>query len=636
MKKITSTAAAGLVPRYGRSGWLLVGLVALGLVMAPWWSGLALLLAVGLTAVVGLAGLGIFARLGLAVFVAGVGGALLLQFTGWLGLQPAFGWLHAVLLLLAAAYVWLRREAVDLRSSWGDLAGLGVGLVVFVVLAYPLFGASLPRSLQYMVGNEDYSSQFQMYHYVMAERQYAYGNPIEQAGIRPSLLTYSQGSHAAMAVVTAPFTQGMSPAGLARMFILVSAAAYALVFWLGYVLLARQLPLARRWFWRPLAHIGLAAAYLVALPLGVSLSMFSFGHYAQYFSYLGLVVILLLVLQKPDGAASRRQVAAELVVLALAFYAIFASWYLIAPVALLALSGYVVVRWRLLWRNLAVYSVLLLPVAAACGYLTYVYLFSSFDGANHLLTPGGVAKLSAKSWLVGVPALALLVYAYKRRSWRQAGVAAGLVAASGLVAFIGWYQQHEIEHYEYYFYKCMFTVVLLGVLYYSWSLIDVLRQRDWRWSAVPLAGLLMIGAVMAAGSIPPHLRQFIDQRYVVIDTPANHILDVYTYDKNYRRYSDLIRFDSCERYDNFKSLIWGGSFYLPYNPQRATLEEAVLIGSNGAVLTALQNYAATKDRPVAVVATGHCQLSAELQQAGLEGRNVMLVDEQGRRLPGRD
>jgi len=632
--------------------------VASGLVLAPLFNWVTMLLALGMLASVGVFGLGIFARMGLALLMYGTLGAAAMQITSLLSLQMNFALLHTAFLVLAFLYAATFRDRIDVRSSVTDILGAGVGLAVFVVLAAPFYGSTTSRILESLIGGEDNNSHLQLFRYTLVEKHYAFHNDIEQAGIRPSLLSYAQGSHAAMATVASPFVENSSRGDQLKAYVYSAAGVFAMVFW--FVFLAITRPLARIKDLRLQLAIGSlgALSFVVYVPLGVFLSLYNFGYYPQNLAYLALAALLLVVIAsatvvKKKADANPRLFLLEVGVLLLAFYGIYSSWYLLAPVAVPILLAYLWVnRERVVLHKWKLF-VLTAPIALLCLHLTYVYLFMT-TGVGHLLTPAGVVQMKARLLLICVPAVFLGIIFFRRRQWYIASIAACLLAAGGMALLIGLYQIKKIQHFDYYFYKTLFTVLFLALIYYGYlftqSLSDALgavKPKTTRSQPVvwPVVGLLLVTGALIFYSPPKHLKEFVATKRAIPQTEPRRLLDVYTNEAIYEKYSDVITLYSCNPYTNFTGTLWGGSYFLSYNDARGKLENDLLKRNNelslqnSPLLDDIDKYAAGKNKPVAVViGEVYCanENTGNIMQQLSNSKNVRMVDLRGELISDRN
>lgn len=620
------------------TAYCLVAIGLAGLLLTPFLTWAPLAATVLLIASVSVLGLGIIVRLLLAVLLSGLVGALLMQFTTVLQWHPSFVGMQLAIMLAAFAYAYVWRRSVDLRTSVTDLTVALAGVAVFVAIALPLFGASTSKTLAYLGSGEDNNSHFQLYRYTLTSRQYAYNNTEEEAGIRLTLLSYAQGSHAAMSFVTAPFVEYASPAKQLKAYAFAAAATYALAVSLGLLLIIRGLQPIKRLDWKLALATTIGGIFTIGASTGILLSLYTYGFYPHYYSYLWLMVILLAVLpvrmygtENGDKKVllSKRRALAESSLLILGFYAVMASWYLLAPVAIVPVVLYICRYWRSISRVLKPLAVVLLPAVLAGAYLLYIYLFTSHDGSDHLLTSGGVTKLPAKVLLLALPAAAIAVQAWRRRQLPLLGACLAVLVSAGVAGFIGHYQQQKLGHYDYYFYKYLFTVLYASVTLYGYVMVTELAhalglagegasvgqtvrgqckrlfelvRSPVLWSVL---GIWLVSAVLVATNLSPAMSRFKGNKYTLGQTGRHRALDVFTNESIFNTYSDVIGLNSCDIYRNFTVVIWAGGFFLPYDTQRADLEY-ILGQSPDRVRDQLRLYAANKSKPVAVMPGSVC------------------------------
>jgi hypothetical protein len=625
-----------------RTGMLTLVLIV-GLLGALLWNGITLLAAVVLVSVIGVLGLGIFARLVIGFLACGAFGAMAMEVTTLARIEMNFTLVYVLLLAMAFLYAWVLRDRITLRTSLIDVAALVVGAVVFVVVAMPLFGAGSSKVMEALLPGEDNSSHLQMYRYVLTENQYAFENKPEEAGIRPSLLSYAQGSHALMATLTAPVAESASREVQLKIYAYMSAVTYAVVFWLAFLVIILPFAAIKDRRVRVTMAGMTAFPYLFILPFGTLLGLYTYGYYPQNLSYVGLVLLILVLaslMERKAEAKGTADILLETGMLLLGLYLVFASWYLLTFVALPIVLGYVWVRRRTLWRARIPILLLVTPIAVLAAYLAYVYLFRS-SGANHVLTPGGVVKMQVRLLVVALPALVLAAIALRRRQGYFLGFTLSVLAAAAMSSLIGAYQYKKIDHLDYYFYKSLFTVALVAAVYYGYvfsramaSMLASLSPATLRARplTLPAMGLVLVAVCLFSFSMPKHLGNYVETRYSIPETSSNRILDPLIDPSIYSAYSDAIFLNNCNPYTNFTATIWSGSLFLPYTPLRHQIENDLatfvpqnVSQPNNKLINAVAEYASSKDKPVAIVVGGECT-STEAVGSAVKDRNVRIIE----------
>jgi hypothetical protein len=221
-----------------------------------------------------------------------------------------------------------------------------------------------------------------------------------------------------------------------------------------------------------------------------------------------------------------------------------------------------------------------------------------------------------------------------------------LLAACAMSVLIGAYQVRKIQHFDYYFYKSLFTVLFLSIVLYGYLIMRWIaaaalaiekvepRQRI----VLPTLGLIMVGFMLLAFNLPKSLDRFLTAKYAIPQTLPNRPLDIFTHDHVYKQYSDVIVLNYCNPYTNFTGTIWAGAFFFPYNVQRQKLENSLQVRTGqelemetSTLLQDIISYAQPKARPVALVGGDCMNLPAAAQL--LKGSNVQLVSPEGTKIP---
>jgi hypothetical protein len=143
---------------------------------------------------------------------------------------------------------------------------------------------------------------------------------------------------------------------------------------------------------------------------------------------------------------------------------------------------------------------------------------------------------------------------------------------------------------------------------------------------------LVVGSVFLS-SKPVYLEKFTEIKYAIPQQGPSRLLDVFTHEKLYAKYSDIIVVSTCNPYSNFSGTIWAGGFFLPYDHLRGDFENRMQtdkivtnVQSRSFFIKEVRDYAKTKHMPVAVVTgdqacQGQLPLAAELRSVP----NVVLV-----------
>jgi hypothetical protein len=509
--------------------------------------------------------------------------------------------------------------------------------VPFFMLVQPIIGASDSQTFEIMKIKEDTSSQFQMYRAVNRDGKMAYLNPDNFPVIRSSLRTYPQGSHGAMAVTGAPFTRDNRVIDELRVYYVYFTLIYSSMIYFTVCLVAWQLRKTRVNVRLPLLTL-VVLSVIVLLGMGLMPNLFIYGFYGQVYSYASLLLLLYLgvvFMEQIRGDSKKGWLKSPeyLSLIGLASLGIVGSWYLLIPLAIPFFAPMLIdfaKKRRISIPVLLVLGLLLLTLSL----FAIVYMIIAPSGAGHILTPGGVLQLPVKLYWLAIPsALTLIYYLVRRNSTFVLWSAVSIIACLFSYA-IARYQIAKIGHLDYYFYKSLFTILLVSVPLYGATLLreSLTNSRSKKWvygnaSASAISLLAICALMLAAGVNYKHTSSDISiyrNNSVFIKSKArqasrlNDLLD----ERLYKQYSDAIYIGQCDAYLNFMGTIWAGSMFGHYDEVRSDIEWNVLRNDSTLVSQIIKhnkNVEAKYGKSLVVIDEGACQesTSTALEQAGI-------------------
>lgn len=531
--------------------------------------------------------------------------------------------------LLGCLWTWSGKSQEKV-SYVTELVMAMILVVPMVSLLKPFYGANDLQSFNMLKVKEDTSSQFQMYHYIAAKGKVAYRNSDARPEIRSSLRTYPQVAHAMMATVGSPFVNLRQPASLLKWYYASFSWFYASIFCFLYAVAVTPLR-GKKGNSRTLSEVIVGAVIIAFGSLGLFINLFIYGFVGQVASYAMLLCGLYVVSEYYSSyrrkTLSKDKLIGLMILFSLSVFGVAGTWYLLLPTivpAVIFLGHHLYRHHRRFFIHLTLVT---LPSALAIMYLAYVYLIMAPSGSGHLLTPGGVERLPHRLYWLAVPALVSGIFMFKNRSWPHV-VMNGAVIIAGIGSYaIGWYMLMKIGHRDYYFYKSLYTILLLSLMVSLSSIIYVLNTskkldhiRSSTVSVLAVMTIVIIYSVHIQHTAKDVMVYQTDMTYLRNNTspkPIDKLLD----DDVYKKYGDLVFVGSCDRYLDFMGTIWAGSMFLDYGAERQAVEGAVLKGPATALNKKLIEYAGefTKDKPLGIMVNGRC--GSEITQQILETEN---------------
>jgi hypothetical protein len=373
------------------------------------------------------------------------------------------------------------------------------------------------------------------------------------------------------------------------------------------------------------------------MTLGLFLSLFTYGFFGQIFSYLTLLLLVLVVVMSLLGRPSKREdvggIYVDALLLGLLIFGVYSSWYVIAAVCTIPLIGFFVLhrdKLRATWKSVVL--ILALPIVV-CAYLTYIYLFTSTDGAGHVLTTGAVVRIDWWWLFISLPVLPLIFQHYKQRQWGDFMLISTALSATILAVVIGAYQYLKIHHLDYYFFKSTYTAVLLLVVCYARYVFarsyrdDLTKLSSFDKSKnnlIYLCAWMLVGViVMCIMYASPITNYYRADNYFVGPNERKQQFGLLFDESIYSNYSDLIFAGSCNEYENFKGTIWSGSMFLGYEKSRGQLESGMIHDDKSTLTHRIDDYAERKGTPIALSVIGRCYTK---QIGHLNAQNIKIID----------
>jgi hypothetical protein len=396
--------------------------------------------------------------------------------------------------LLLTALVWRvrspARERVPLTNA-SDRWGASLGIVTFVTLYLPFVGASTGRTMALLSQTTDGATHVQL---VMAIiRHHGYVHLSHPAGLSPGADGYPSAWHGNLWVMS-DLLLGRHPSApaIARVVGLAAVMSYAV---LCAVLVALALDLSPHGN-ELSARAALGGVVCLGLSTTIGFGVF-FLQLASYTQIFAMLALLALVLAADEAAADGRRL---LLVGVACSIALMQSWYLLAPLLLVALL-LLVSRVHVARRLLLVSAVTSLPFVLYPALTGPSSTQVDLSGPLVLPTIAGVLGLLVAT---GVGCVAML----RRRTGHGGLVLVGVTVASLMTMVFLIAKQGFVEGsgVTYYGAKVLLTTLLLGTVLAAGAVASGLSSRDRTLrAAAAVAGIgVVLGTVSTAwAAIPP-------------------------------------------------------------------------------------------------------------------------------------
>jgi hypothetical protein len=349
------------------------------------------------------------------------------------------------------------RQYLTGRRWRADLAVLVPAGVIGYLFARPTLDASLPVRLGTVIRGEDLARHFAMFDTIRRVGGYAFLHRSAASGsIAPSDLAYPQGAHLLAAVVENFLTSSAgagSPIAAMSHFLYYDELNY-LFLALAVLWSARRLagPGIRALAFLPVA--GLCVGYLL---FGSLITMYTYGFFAEI-AGLAFLALLTGVLVRPLPDTREQVLVVAAVVVAIGY-----CYYILLPVAAVAVLAYAVVyRRRLLGRPVLVGAVAL-GGGAACLVLRVAAGDEQALSLGLLVQDFGVVRVQ-RGPVLALAVLVVFGVAAIRPWWRAPAAriaAVGTAGAAALACGVGLYERDEVGRTLYFFEKSMHTVIVL-------------------------------------------------------------------------------------------------------------------------------------------------------------------------------
>jgi hypothetical protein len=512
--------------------------------------------------------------------------------------------IEAALLLAACAWQLRGQAHQTITIHWfrrGDLGALVTAIVTAALLCIPIIQTGGGFIAQFLSYGEDNASHYALARYITEAGDLAYQHEPDDVGLIQSLEIYPQGFHLNAAIFAGLTTPNqLSEGGFIKLYSLFITLQFSLfIFWFAKVVL-----LARQHTSRVISIAFVPAITLLA-GLGLLLLMLYRGFQPQIFAYVFLMLIVwLLGLASQQSTDKQRWYIYAAVCMCIG---IAASWWILLPVVGLQLLV-IVYRFRLwvpLYTDLRRHVALKITVVFAILYPVAINMLFSLK-QDPLNEPGGVDKLTwTVFWYLAPIIVGAFIGAY--RTMRKYDYVTIALGAAIIVALgIGIYHKLAVGHFEYYFYKSIYTVLILafalaliGGIALAQRAYDALRDR--RRFIIPVV-VLALTITIACWSTMAHIRVYVHNW--LPNAVQRGDMDV-LFTPEAAHYKDVLFVGGCSPARDYLRNRWSGARYLADSTTRSAILRATMAGDMPALNTRLPAYAA-RVQPLLVITSADC------------------------------
>jgi len=471
---------------------------------------------------------------------------------------------------------------------------LALGFLLYPVLINNPFPSRSDRVLHLMSSGEDNASHYALFKYAYVHDSYSYGKTPQSTGLISTLVNYPQASE----FDTAWLAKGLLGNKYADNNRVLSEAYYGLssVFFAILislcVLIATELYLAsgRKFgLLEAVSAVLLAAAALIASPL---LELMGRGFQSQIAAYIYLMGMLYLLTTK--ASANLTKLAGFLATVGL-FAGVCTSWWFLAPIAVVPLLTFA-------WYNRSVLSgqskIRIAGLVAVLLLSIYPILlnYTSSSTSTSINQKGGVDKIAF--WTLTFYVLAVFGVVMLKKVERKK-FSPLLFCVSAWIIFtglLGLYQKITVGHFEYYFYKSLYTLIPLGavvLIYIGMRLMNRLFSLG-IYRKVAIVVLLTCIFVMSLLVIKPlYPRVYVHDWF---NNPLSSTYQAELFSQSLaHNYRSLFFLGGCSPGTSYTADRWAGAFLLSENDWSSKIELATLGNKPSSIMSALSAVPANKN-----------------------------------------
>lgn len=557
--------------------------------------------------------LNLFEKLVLSALLFLATNALLYELLHIAHLHPSIhclGFFYAI----AGLSLWLlsatQQESQGIISL-RDYVGIAVGIALFYALMVPVisYPAGTGRSLSalhLMSNGEDNASHFALYKFAYMHHGYAYGASINHSGLINSLINYPQASEFNTAWLTSSVI-GSSFANKDTVLLLAYYAACVFFYSLlgGLTTIASLYIYEHRWK-QKLDIFSACIAFIAAMGLLFTsplLQLLGSGFQSQIASYSYLVAMVLAL--SAGTKAIHNNTRGYTLIILLLFAGICTSWWFLAPVAAAPLVLYAwQAKAKLLRDRLGViYGVVILALAA---YPIMLSILSPI-ATTSLSANGGVPRIATSTLILyGVALSPMLYLSHKQKNELRDlfVIGAAWLAFTALLALV---QLISVGHLSYYYYKSVYTALLLAALALIPLCLHFHRMVSTRTSALGYRLYITATFITVTIVLFVSLKVTYHNTYTsdAFPFPMSYPAEVTLFDaRREQKYSDVLFLGNCNLASTYAANRWAGAMYLSENSTRHDFGIATLNNNTPQIRRLLEQT--TSRNTVLIANPEHC------------------------------
>jgi hypothetical protein len=519
--------------------------------------------------------------LGLSVLIIFVSQIILYSFVTIFGLHMSVllaSRLPLILSILALIYAWPKVKKLSLKKrqlfSQGDLPAILIGVVTFIILLIPIAHLAGGDIAQFLSYGEDNASHYALTRYIYQHGAFAYNQHPTSDGLLQSLEIYPQGFHVNAAVfIGLAYPKHLTESGFIKVYAVFIAFSYALfIFWFTKICLGLAKGAG------VLFRLSLMPAVFFLCGFGTFLLLLYRGFQPQVFAYefLAAIVFLLSIkAKKNDNKLINCLVAISLIV------GVASSWWLLLPMVCLLVLQYAWENklfkqaYEHIWKILPV----LLIIAFAILYPVLVNILLT-KKQSPLDEPGGVDIINGKIFWYILPVVVLASPILIKKAKTYAYIYSSLVLTILGAFAIGIYQKKTVGQYEYYFYKSIYSILLICFALLFISVTELGRFLSAKVKGLSLLLPLIIVGLTVLFALQTRLVYY--RVYIHNWFPSavqTHDLEP-LFNNSVNKYSDVIYIGSCSVGRNYLEDRWSGARLLSESLLHSQIELSSLFNLN--------------------------------------------------------
>lgn len=435
----------------------------------------------------------------------------------------------------------------------GDIPAVLCTIATVFFLLIPIYHSSGAQIAQFMSYGEDNASHYALTEYIYNHGAFAYSQAKKTDGLISSLNIYPQGFHVNAAVfVGLIYPRKISDEGFIKVYSLFIALTYGIFVYYFIKLCIGFTKKKSRIF-----TLSILTALCLMCGLGLFILLLDRGFQPQIFGYVFLGA-LVFYLNKYHGDKQNYLKGAYLGILLT--IGIASSWWLLLPVVavLFIQYGYNLKFLKKFLNSILKTWPLILVAAFAIAYPVIVNILFS-DKQNPINQPGGVNQISWSIFFYLAPIILIAVPLIYKKIRDYLFIYSALVTTAILALGIGWYQKITVGHYEYYFYKSIYTILIFYFAIFFISCLEIIsfiykKIKSARWIIPPIMIILTI--VIAITTNLVYLKVYIHDWFPNPVQASDLDILFEPYVKNYK---DIVYLGGCNTGRDYLDDRWSGA-----------------------------------------------------------------------------